>query len=334
MRPAEGRRVNRRELMLLLSGAVTAPTAARAQQKAMPLIGFLSSASPGSFAPFLTAFKQGLGEAGYAEGQNIAIEYRWAEGQYDRLPILAADLVSRKVDLIIASGGTPSARAAKKATATVPIVFTAVSDPVTARLVASLARPGGNLTGFSIMGTDLVPKRLQLLFDLVPQAHAIALLVNPNAEIPEDVVKEVQQAARAKGIELHVLKANTESQLDAAFANLTELHADALLVGDDPFFTNQRQQLVALASSHAVPAIYQWRDFVVAGGLISYGVSISALYRLTGIRAGKILGGAKPADLPVEQPAVLELVINLKTAKTLGLTVPPLLLAEANEVIE
>ena len=326
--------MNRRELILGIGGLISAPFSARAQQKAMPVIGFLSSASPGSFAPFLAAFKQGLSEAGYTEGQNVAVEYRWAEGHYDRLPTLAADLVGRKVDLIIASGGTPSARAAKNATSTIPVVFTAVSDPVTAGLVAGLARPGGNLTGFSIMGTELMPKRLQILFDLVPQARGIALLVNPNAEVAEDVLKGMQDAAHARGLELHILKAITDSEVDAAFANLTQLHAGALLVSDDPFFTSQRQHLVALASSHAVPAIYQFRDFVIAGGLISYGVRLSAFYRLTGTRAGKILGGTKPTDLPVEQPAVFELVINLKTAKTLNLAVPPLLLAEANEVIE
>jgi putative ABC transport system substrate-binding protein len=329
-----GDRMRRRELILGIGGLISAPIAARAQQKAMPVIGFLSSASPGSFAPFLGAFKQGLSEAGYVEGRNVAIEYRWAEGHYDRLPALAADLVGRKVELIIASGGTPSARAAKNATSTIPVVFTAVSDPVTAGLVASLARPGGNITGFSIMGSELMLKRLQLLLDLVPQTGVIAVLINPNAEIAEDVLKGMQEAARARGVELHILNATTDSEIDAAFANLTELQAGALLVGDDPFFTNQRNQHVALASSHAVPAIYQWRDFVAAGGLISYGVSISALYRLAGIRAGKILGGTQPSDLPIEQPAVFELVINLTTAKTIGLTIPPLLLAEANEVIE
>jgi putative ABC transport system substrate-binding protein len=327
--------MNRRQLILGVGAAACVwPPSARAQQKAMPVIGFLASASPGPFAQFLGAFKQGLSEAGYTEGQNVTIEYRWAEGRYDRLPALAADLVGRKVDLIIASGGTPSARAAKNATSTIPVVFTAVSDPVAAGLVASLARPGGNITGFSIMGSELMLKRLQLLLDLVPQTSLIAVLVNPNVEIAEDVLKDMQQAALAKGKQLHILKATTDSEIDGAFENLTNLHAGALLVGDDPFFTNQRKQLVALASSHAVPAIYQWRDFAAAGGLISYGVRLSALYRLAGIRAGKVLDGTKPADLPIEQPAVFELVINLETAKTLGLTVPPLLLATADEIIE
>ncbi len=320
--------------MLLVGGAFTAARALRAEQKAMPVIGFLSSASPSPFAPFLAAFHQGLSETGYVEGQNVAIEYRWAEGHYDRLPALAADLVPRKVDLIVASGGAPSALAAKSATSTIPIVFTAVSDPVVRGVVASLARPGGNLTGFSIMGTELVPKRLQLLCELVPQARLMAVLLNPDIEIAEDVVKAVQEAAGARGVQVHVLKATTEREIDAAFATLVDLHADALLVGDDPFFTSQRDQLVALASRHAVPAIYQWRDFAVVGGLISYGVSLKTLYHLAGIEAGKILKGAKPADLPVEQPAVFELVINLKTAKALGLTVPPSILARADEVIE
>ena len=290
--------MNRRQLILGIAGLISAPIAVRAQQKPMPVIGFLSSASPGSFAPFLAAFKQGLSEAGYTEGQNVTVEYQWAEGHYDRLTALAADLVRRPVDLIVASGGTPSARATKNATSAIPVVFTAVSDPVTAGLVASLARPGGNITGFSIMGSELMLKRLQLLLDLVPQTNVIAVLVNPNVEIAEDVLKGMQEAAVAKGIQLNVLKATTDSEIDGAFATLTALHAGALLVGDDPFFTNQRKQLVALASSHAVPAIYQWRDFTAAGGLISYGVSICALYRLAGIRAGKILNGAKLAELP------------------------------------
>ena len=326
--------MNRRELVLLLGGAITAARSLRAQQKAMPVIGLLASASPGPFAPFVAALREGLSSAGYVEGQSVAIEYRWADGHYDRLPALAADLVGRKVDLIIASGGAPSARAAKDATSTIPIVFTAVSDPVMRGLVASLARPGGNLTGFSIMGTELMPKRLQLLFDLVPEVRVIAVLLNPDIEIADDVVKSMQEAASARGVQLRVLNATTDSEIDAAFVNLTRLRTGALLIGDDPFFTSRRNQIVALASSHAVPAIYQWRDFAVAGGLISYGVSLAALYRLSGIEAGKILKGAKPADLPVEQPAVFELVINLKTANALGLTVPPILLAQADEVIE
>jgi putative ABC transport system substrate-binding protein len=327
--------IQRRDIISLLGGAVaTWPFALRAQQKAMPVIGFLGSASPGPFASFVAAFRQGLHDAGYVEGQNVAIEYRWAEGSFDRLPALAADLVRREVAVIVASGGTPSARAAKSATSTIPIVFTGVSDPVGAGVVASLGRPGGNLTGFSIMGADLLPKRLGLLAELVPAARVIALLVNPRSEIDERMMRDVADAARSQGAALHILKADTESAIDAAFAMLVELRAGALVVGDDPFFTNRRDQLVTLASRHAIPAIYQWREFVASGGLISYGVSITAIYRLVGTQVGKILKGAKPADLPVQQPTTLELVINLQTAKALGLTVPQSLLVQADEVIE
>ena len=268
--------MRRRELMLLLGGAMTAPRALRAQQKAMPVIGFLGSASPGPSAPFVAAFRQGLSETGYVEGQNVAIEYRWAEGHYDRLPALAADLVGRKVDVIVASGGTSSALAAKSATSTIPIVFVSGGDPVADGLVASLARPGGNLTGFSILAVELMPKRLELLSELVPQARVIALLVNPNNPNAERIIRDVQEAARAKGVQLHILKAGTESEIDAAFASLVQLQAGALVVGTDPFFISRREQLVALAARHAVPAIYEWREFAAAGGLISYGPSLTA----------------------------------------------------------
>jgi putative ABC transport system substrate-binding protein len=325
--------MNRRQVLFLLVGATaTWPLAARAQQKAMPVIGVLNTGSPGP-SPFMAAFRQGLSEAGYVEGQNLAIEYRWAEGHYDRLPALAADLVGRKVDLIMANS-PPSALAAKSATSTIPIVFRGGADPVGDGLVASLARPRGNLTGVGFGGADLTSKRLELLSELVPRVGVIALLVNPNVATAESVIRDVQEAARTKGLQLHVLKASSESEIDTAFASLVQLHAGALVVSADPFLSNRREQLVALASRHAVPAIYAWREFAASGGLISYGPSLTAALRLIGIYAGKILKGAKPSDLPVQQPTKFELVINIKTAKSLGLTVPPPLLAQADEVIE
>ena len=318
-----------------MGAAVALPLAGRAQQKAMPVIGVLNTGSPGpSSAPFMAAFLQGLSEAGYVEGQNVTIEYRWAEGHYDRLPALAADLVGRKVDLIMA-GTPPSALAAKSATSTVPIVFRHGGDPVADGLVASLARPGGNLTGVSQLGDEgLTAKRLELLSELVPRAGVIALLVNPNNSVAERVTQEVQQAARAKGLQLHLLKASSEGEIETAFASLVQLHADALVVAGDPFLTSRREQFAALASRHAVPAIYAWREFVAAGGLISYGASLTAALRLVGAYAAKVLNGAKPADLPVQQSTTFELVINLNTANALGLTVPQPLLARADEVIE
>jgi putative ABC transport system substrate-binding protein len=324
--------MSRRELMLLLGGAMIVPRALRAQQKAMPVIGYLGGASPGPFGPFVAAFRQGLTETGYVEGQNLAIEYRWAESNFDRLPSLAADLVSRDVKLIATSGGPLPARAAKNATTTIPIVFVA-SDPVEQGLVTSLARPGGNLTGFSVMAVEVWPKRLELLFELVPRAKTVALLVNPTPSV-RHLVQEVQEAAGAKGLQLHTLNAANDADLETAFASLRELQADGLVVGTDPFFNSRREEFVALAARRAVPAIYEWREFAMAGGLISYGSSLTATYRQAGVYAGKILNGAKPADLPVQQPTTFELIINLKIAKALGLTVPPTLLARADEVIE
>jgi putative tryptophan/tyrosine transport system substrate-binding protein len=297
----------------------------------MPVIGFVGAGSPGPGAPNVAAFRQGLSETGYVEGQNVAIEYRWAEGHYDRLPALAADLVDRRVDVIATSGG--GALAAKNATSTIPIV-SLVGDPVATGLYASLARPGGNLTGFSMLVAELMPKRLELLCELVPQVGVIALLVNPTNANAERMISDVQEGGPAKGVQLHVLKAATESEIDAAFASLAQLHIGALLVGADPLFNNRREQLVALASRYAVPAIYEWRESVAAGGLISYGPSLTAAFRQVGIYVGKILKGAKPADLPVQRPTVFELVINLKTAKALGITVPQTLLGRADEVIE
>jgi putative ABC transport system substrate-binding protein len=326
------RDVRRRELILLLGAAMTAARAPRAQQKAMPVIGFLGSASPGPFAPMVAAFHQGLSEAGYVAGQNLAIEYRWAEFRYDRLPALAADLVARKVEVIATTGDPHSALAAKNATSTIPIVFSAISDPVALGLVTSLARPGGNLTGVSPMNTELMPKRLELLSELVPQARVIALLVNPTNSSAERRIRDVQEAPRAKGVELPILKASTESEIDAAFTS--QLQAGALVVDPDPFFVTRRDQLIALASRHAVPAIYAWREFAAAGGLISYGASIASVYYQGGILVGKILKGAKPADLPVQQPTRFELIVNLKTAAALGVTVPPSILARADEVVE
>jgi putative ABC transport system substrate-binding protein len=325
--------MRRRDFIILLAGAMGGwPSALRAQQKTMPVIGFLGSTSRG--ATFVAAFLEGLAETGYVEGQNAAIEYRWAEGRYDRLPALAAELVKRRVDVIVTQGGIPATRAAKSATSTIPIVFAVGTDPVGDGLVASLARPGGNLTGVTFMMTELMPKRLELLSELVPEAGMIALLVNPNNEDAERTMRDVQEAARVKGVQLLILKAGTESEIDAAFAYFVQLHASALLVGHDPFFFSRREQLVALASRNAVPAIYENRGYVVAGGLISYGTSLAAADRLVGIYVGKILKGAKPADLPVQQPTHFDLVVNLKTAEVLGLTVPPSILARATEVIE
>jgi putative ABC transport system substrate-binding protein len=325
--------MRRRELMLLLGGAMTAARSLRAQQKATPVIGFLSAGSPGpsAYAPYAGAFRQGLSDTGYVEGQNVAIEYRWAEGRYDRLPALAADLVGRKVDLIAALGGTSPALAAKAATSTIPIVFS-VGDPVGFGLIASLARPGGNLTGVSSL--DLTPKRLDLLSELVPRAKLIALLVNPSNATTERAVQDAEEAARTKGVQLRILKASTENEIDAAFATLVELHAGALILPSDAYLNSRREQIVALAARHAVPAIYDWREYPAAGGLISYGMSLPAAYRLVGVYAGKILKGAKPADLPVQQPTTFELVVNLKTAKALGLTIPQTILGRADEVIE
>jgi putative tryptophan/tyrosine transport system substrate-binding protein len=325
--------MRRRDFIILLVGALAVAPALRAQDKAMPVIGYLATSSPDPTAPNVAAFRRGLSEAGWVEGQNVAIEYRWAEGHYDRLPLLAADLVGRNVDLI-AAASVPSARAAKSATSTVPIVFAIGTDPVGDGLVASLSRPGGNLTGVTFMMTELVPKRLELLSDLVPQVGAIAVLVNPTNSNAERIITDVQDAARAKGVQLPILKASTESEIDAAFASLVQLHVGALLIGNDPFFNGRREQLVALASRHAVPAIYEHREYVAEGGLISYGTSLTAAMRQVGVYAGKILKGAKPADLPVQQPTTFELVVNLRTAKALGLAVPPSILGRADEVIE
>jgi putative ABC transport system substrate-binding protein len=325
--------MKRRAFISLLGGALTTPRSLRAQRKAMPVVGFLSSRSPGESASLVAALHQGLGETGYVEGQNVSVEYRWAEGSYDRLPALAADLVGRKVEVIAAVAIT-SALAAKNATSTIPIVFNVGDDPVALGLVASLARPGGNLTGVSSFTADLSPKRFELLSELVPQAGMIGLLVNPKNANADRIIREVQEAARAKRVQLHTLKAAIEGEIDAAFATLVQLHAGALVIGADPFFNSRRDQLVTLAARHRIPAIYTFREFAAVGGLISYGASLAANYRQVGIYTGKILNGAKPAELPVQQPTKFELLINLKTARALGLIVPQSMLARADEVIE
>ena len=326
--------MKRRELMLLLVGAITAAQTLSAQQKVMPVIGFLGGEAAGAGAANITAFRQGLSDTGYIEGQSVSIEYRWAEGHYDRLPALAADLVSRNVEVIVATGGNVSALAAKSVTSTIPIVFSVGDDPIASGLVASLARPSGNLTGISIMLTELMPKRLELISELVSLARVIALLVNPKNPSTESMIRDVQEAARAKGVQLQILNAGNESEIDDAFATLVQLHVDALLVGTDSFFYNRREQLVTLAARHAVPAIYDFREFAESGGLISYGTSLIGIYRQIGIYVGQILKGAKPADLPVQQPTIFELVVNLKTAKALGLTITPSILARVDEIIE
>jgi putative ABC transport system substrate-binding protein len=309
------------------------PLAAGAQQPTIPVIGFLHFGSPDLFTFQVTTFSEGLKETGYVEGQNVAIEYRWAEGRYDRLPSLATDLVSHKVKLI-AAFGPPCAKAARNATSTIPIVFTIGSDPVHEGIVPSLASPGGNVTGISMLAVQLVPKRLELLSELIPQARTFALLVNPNNGYSDAMIRDVEHAALANGVSLSILKAGTESEIDAAFSMLGSLHTDALVIGDDAFFTARREQLVALASRHAVPATYQYREFAVAGGLASYGPSLQTASHDAGIYAGRILKGAKPSDLPFQQPTNYQLTINLTTAKALGLDIPPSVLARADEVIE
>jgi len=326
--------MHRRRFIALLGAAMTVACSLRAQQKAIPVIGVLNSASPEPPGQGVAAFRQGLSETGYVEGQNLAIEYRSAEGHYDRLPALAADLAARKVDLIVASGGLPAVLAAKNATSMIPIVFTSGDDPVADGLVASLARPGGNVTGFSMLGAQLEPKRLELLTELVPQARVIAILVNPTQPRTEGVIRDMQEAARMKRVQLQILKVGTEGEIDPAFASLVQRAVGGLVVARDPFFYSRREQLVERVARHAIPAIYAFREFPASGGLISYGPSIPAVFRQAGVYAGRILKGEKPADLPVQQPTTFELVVNLNTAKALGLMIPPSILARADEVIE
>ena len=327
--------MRRREFIKLLGGVAGGlPFAAYAQQRSMPLIGYLGIGLPQLQHPFVVAFREGLKETGFVDGETVIIDYRWAEEHYDRLPALAADLVRRKVDMIIATG-EPSLRAAASATSTIPVVFVTGNDPVQSGLVASLAHPGGNMTGFTAIATELLSKRIELLSELLPKARTTALLVNPTAaSVSEVTIRLAQQAASAKDIRLFIVKAGGENDLEAAFASIAEQHADALMVSADAFFFAQRERIVALAARHAIPATYELQEFVSAGGLFSYGPNVASLRRQVGVYAGKILKGARPADLPVQQPTKFDLMINLKAAKALGLTVPPSLLARADEVFE
>jgi putative tryptophan/tyrosine transport system substrate-binding protein len=327
--------MRRREFMTLLGGAVIAwPLAARAQQAPMPVIGFLHSGSLEPNANRVAAFRKGLSEAGYVEGQNVAIEFRWAVDQNDRLPDLAADLIRRRVAVIATPGSTPASLAAKAATETIPIVFLIGGDPVALGLVASLNRPGGNATGVNLQLVELVPKQLGMLRELVPAANHFVALVNPNTAYTDTVVKDLQASASGLGVPIEILSAGTDREIDAAFANLVQKPGGALLVGPDAVFVSRRAQIVTLAARHALPAIYYVRDFAGIGGLMSYGPNLAHTYRQAGIYVGRVLKGEKPADLPVVQPTKFELVVNLNTARALGLTVPDRLLALADEVIE
>ena len=326
--------MRRREFITLIGGAAAAwPLAARAQQPARPVIGFLSPGSPESDGVRLTGLRQGLKESGYIEGQNVAIEYCFAHGQNDRLPALAADLVDRRVAGMV-TVGTPATLAAKATTTTIPIVFYIAVDPVQFGLAASLSRPGGNLTGLGALSIDLAAKRLEVLHELLPDAAVVAMLVNPTNPVSEPESRAALDAARSLGVQLHIFRASTAGEIDAAFVSLVKLRARALAVGGDPYFFNQRAQIMALAARDAVATISAWREFPVAGGLMSYGSDVADAYRQVGLYAGKILKGIRPADLPVQQVVKIEMVINLKTAKTLGITIPLPLIGRADEVIE
>jgi putative ABC transport system substrate-binding protein len=327
--------MKRREFVRLFGGAaVSWPLAVYAQQRPIPVIGFVNAASPGPLRQQIAAFREGLKDSNYVESQNVAVEYRWAEGQYDRLPALVADLVRQQVSVIVAGGGAPAVLAAKAATTTIPIVFSAGGDPVRSGLVASLNQPSGNITRVYQFTSGLEAKRLGLLHEMLPKATPIAVLINPKFMDAENQLRDVQEAGARLGVQLVIVRANAESDFDAAFSALVGQRAGALLVSASPFFNIRREQLVVLAARHAVPAIFEWRDFAVAGGLMSYGTSLADAYRQVGVYAGQILKGAKPVDLPVVQSTRFELVINLNTAKALGIEVPPTLLARADEVIE
>jgi putative ABC transport system substrate-binding protein len=326
--------LKRRDFIALVGGAAIWPLAARAQQPAMPVVGFLGSRSPEDSADLVAGFRAGLGESGFVEDRNVTIEFRWAEGHYDRLPALAADLVNRQVSVLAAPGGIAAGLAAKASTTKIPIIFLTGADPVQFGLVASLSRPGGNLTGVAILTNTLAPKQLELLHEVVPAAAVVAFLVNPKNPIAESDTRDLQSAAVTTRQQILVLNASNESEIESAFATLVQRRAGALLVQSDPFFNSRPDQIVALAARHAVPAMYQWRDFPVAGGLMSYGTVLADAYRQVGIYAGKILKGTKPSDLPVQHSVKVQLVINLKTAKALGLTVPLSLLGRADELIE
>jgi putative tryptophan/tyrosine transport system substrate-binding protein len=327
--------VKRREFIAGLGGTVAWPVIARAQQPRLPMIGFLSVASRDLYVDRLRAFHQGLNDTGYTEGRNVIVEYRWANGENDRLPALALDLVRHRPDVIAAIGGNLIASAAKSATTTIPIVFSTGGDPVQAGLVASLSRPGGNLTGVANLGTEIAPKRLELLHEVVPSATSIGLLVNPtDVDTAEANVKDLQAAARTLGLQLHILLASTERDLGRAFATAAEMRVGGVVIGNDPFFSSRHEQLVTLSISHAMPAIANFVDFARTGGLMSYGASTFDRYRLAGQYVGRVLNGEKPANLPVRQGTKIELILNLKTAKALGLTIPETLLATADEVIQ
>jgi putative ABC transport system substrate-binding protein len=325
--------MKRREFIALIGGAATWPLAGRAQQATMPVIGYLATGSQDIFASRLAALRQGIGEHGYFEGRNVAIEYRWASGLYDQMQTFAAELVARRVDVIV-SVGPPSLRAAVAATSTIPIVFVTGSDPVRDGLVASVSRPDRNLTGIMFLAVDLTPKRLQLIAELVPQAKLIALLMNPSNRAEERVVADAQSAAKTANLEMEILKASNDSEIDAVFGALAERHAGVLIVSPDTLFTTRAEKIAALAVRHAIPTIFAFRESVVAGGLASYGPSTPRVHREAGLYVGRILKGDKPGELPVLQPTTFELTINLKTAKALGLELSPTLLARADEVID